>query len=294
MEKIAGTWIGRFSERFIYNAARFLGGLLGQEGAYMVDVMSGLKKFGACLGRYWKFTPNGSDHDDWPPPDPDALEDAENWRIRDFADCMIDEDGSPAKDPLGNILDAIYQLGGVDGGIPWVKSWEAPWNGDCPLPDENEEVLGGHSICFLGYDELKGVIYFRNSWTILWGNRGDGSCPLDSVLVFRDHLGGCEFYRAVDAESHICPEGQHWGPDVGACVDDGSGPKPSDTCEEIYEEEMPECLALTDFFSMIICAVQKIVNYYLCAFGIKYKVTKRYTGKGKTRKLTLTFQKASK
>ena len=286
MEKIADTWVGQFSERFIYNAARFLGGLLGQEGAYMVDVMNGLKQFGACLSKFWKFIANGPDKDDWPPSD-QALVDAKNWRIQNFADCMIDEDGSPAKDPIGNILDTIYQLGGIDGGIPWVQSWMTPWNGDCPLPKSNDEVAGGHSICFVGYDELQGRFFFRNSWSKLWGNRGDGSCPLDSILVFRDSLGGCEMYRAVDAESHICPDGEHWDDLTEQCIPDAPEPEPTDC----YSQDLKcqeAAMKKTDFWAMFWAKLWCMESFFVCALGLDKIRTMINKALGKKMSMTKT------
>lgn len=46
--------------------------------------------------------------------------------------------------------------------------------GNVPYPANPNEVLGGHAICVVGYDENTQKIKFKNSWTTSWGNNGYG------------------------------------------------------------------------------------------------------------------------
>lgn len=54
--------------------------------------------------------------------------------------------------------------------------------GHVPLPAAHEEVLGGHVILAVGYDDAKRQILFRNSWGPKWGDGGYGTIPYDYVL----------------------------------------------------------------------------------------------------------------
>ena len=285
-ERLSDTFDEDKSQRMIYNDARNRGGLLDSEGAYMIDVMQALVEDGVCRSHYWPYEAN---HDNsWPPPNPDAAIDARNWQVGWFADCAKEED------PIEAIKQAIFQLGAVDVGTPWPKSWELPWNGDCPLPDANEEILGGHSWVIIGWDDLKGRFIARNSWGSYWGNQGDFTFPYESLRVFAENMGGYEAYKAQDSTSIPCPEGQHY--DGTNCVPDGENPNPPEPndCKKQFMTCITPAMDITDFFKMVVAGVLCIINFWACSFGIKYKMTKKYTGKGKTRKLTLTFQKATK
>ena len=44
--------------------------------------------------------------------------------------------------------------------------------GIIPMPKSNEQMLGGHAICAVGYNDTKNAFYCRNSWGIRWGIKG--------------------------------------------------------------------------------------------------------------------------
>jgi hypothetical protein len=301
-ERIAGSFQEDISQRMIYNDARKRGGLLGQEGAYMIDVMQALLEDGVCRSHYWPYVAQGSDKDEWPPPNPDALMDAENWKIKDFADCMKDEDGSPAKDPVYNVQAAIYfegkpveVRGPCDSGTPWTKSWVDNWyTGNMPVPPDNDPLEGGHSWDIIGWKtDSKGKVTFigQNSWgkTNLMG--GYFEVPAETLTCRNwQSNGGCEIYRTIDAESHICPDGQHWDEDQGKCVDDSGGPEPTN-CEDQYMNNIQVCqeLGMGNIWNWIICVVNAVITYYLCKFGLQYKVsTKKSLTSKKKKTLTVT------
>jgi hypothetical protein len=270
-ERISGTFQEDISRRMIYNDARKRGGLLGQEGAYMIDVMNALVEDGVCREHYWPYVAEGPDKDDWPPPNPDALVDAKNWRVQSFADCMKDEDGSPAKDPVMNIKLALYfeqkplqvvVYGAVDTGTPWTRSWMDAWaSGKMPLPSDNDRLVGGHSWDIIGWDDTKGVFIGQNSWGESNGMGGFFEFPY-ATLTCRNWQknGGCEIYKTVDAPSHLCSEGQHYDVDQGTCVDDGGpGPQPDKSCLEKFQEAVAAASSIQDaidaFSALINCVL---------------------------------------
>jgi C1A family cysteine protease len=45
-------------------------------------------------------------------------------------------------------------------------------NGMMPMPKPSEQVLGGHAVLAVGYDNAKQVFIVRNSWGSTWGDKG--------------------------------------------------------------------------------------------------------------------------
>jgi C1A family cysteine protease len=45
-------------------------------------------------------------------------------------------------------------------------------DGVMPEPKPGEQVLGGHAVLAVGYDDAKKVLIIRNSWSEKWGDKG--------------------------------------------------------------------------------------------------------------------------
>jgi len=45
-------------------------------------------------------------------------------------------------------------------------------NGMLSMPGPTEQMLGGHAVLIVGYDDARGVFIVRNSWGADWGDRG--------------------------------------------------------------------------------------------------------------------------
>lgn len=45
-------------------------------------------------------------------------------------------------------------------------------DGKMPIPDESENILGGHAVLAVGYDDNAQVLIVRNSWGEKWGDHG--------------------------------------------------------------------------------------------------------------------------
>ncbi|MDR3540411.1 MAG: C1 family peptidase [Desulfosporosinus sp.] len=59
--------------------------------------------------------------------------------------------------------------------------------GMIPEPHKHsEELLGGHAICLVGYDDEKKTFILRNSWGDDWGVKGYGFLPY--AYIEKDHL----------------------------------------------------------------------------------------------------------
>jgi hypothetical protein len=291
-ETLSETYQDSPAPRFAYNNARYRGGLLGQEGAYMIDVLDGLLEDGMCREQYMPYVAEGADKDDWPPKNPDAVVDAKNWRVKNFYDCMKDPDGSPAKDPVANLKQAIYQFGAVDMGTPWTQSWMDNWlSGNMPIPPDNDALLGGHSWVTYGWDDSTSRFKARNSWGVANAMKGDFTYPYATLTCKNwKQNDGCEAYKAEDDTSILCPVGQHYDMELQQCVDDGASPNPPN-CEENYQACVMDAMQETNVWNMIIKVVTCVVNYYMCALGYEYKVTsKRSLTAKKKKQITITVK----
>jgi C1A family cysteine protease len=50
-------------------------------------------------------------------------------------------------------------------------------SGDVPLPSQGEQVLGGHAVLAVGYDDSKQRFIVMNSWGTGWGKKGFFTMP---------------------------------------------------------------------------------------------------------------------
>lgn len=77
------------------------------------------------------------------------------------------------------------------GGTPFVagftvfESFESDavaHTGIVPMPGTNEQILGGHAILVVGYDDAARHFIVRNSWGTSWGDQGYFYIPYDYLL----------------------------------------------------------------------------------------------------------------
>jgi len=54
--------------------------------------------------------------------------------------------------------------------------------GDVPMPRGGEELIGGHAVTAVGYDDDRGRFLARNSWGRGWGRGGYFTMPYDYLL----------------------------------------------------------------------------------------------------------------
>lgn len=75
---------------------------------------------------------------------------------------------------LGDYLDCLASGSPFVVGITVFESFESDAvaaNGKVPMPAANENSLGGHAICVVGY-QADGSFIVRNSWSADWGDKG--------------------------------------------------------------------------------------------------------------------------
>lgn len=62
------------------------------------------------------------------------------------------------------------------------ESHEVAASGDVPMPSPGEQVLGGHAVMIVGYDDTRQRFIVRNSWGPGWGQAGYFTMPYGYVL----------------------------------------------------------------------------------------------------------------
>lgn len=55
-------------------------------------------------------------------------------------------------------------------------------NGKLNMPKKNEQVMGGHAVLIVGYDDKSSRFIARNSWGAGWGQKGYFTMPYDYLL----------------------------------------------------------------------------------------------------------------
>jgi C1A family cysteine protease len=62
------------------------------------------------------------------------------------------------------------------------ESVEVAKTGVVPLPLKTENILGGHAVTIVGYDDLTKKFIIRNSWGTTWGDKGYCYFPYEMIL----------------------------------------------------------------------------------------------------------------
>ena len=85
------------------------------------------------------------------------------------------------------VLGALHQMQGcLASGYPFVfgfsvyESFMSPTvakTGEVPLPPRGEQLIGGHAVLAVGYDDKTQRFIVRNSWGTGWGKRGYCTMP---------------------------------------------------------------------------------------------------------------------
>lgn len=158
----------RISARYIYYAAREVAGTTGTDsGATIRDGIRVLATKGAVEEDIWPYVPG-----QFAAKPPAAVATAKRYRI---ADARLVKD-------LDGIKRALAENGPVVTGITVYQSamsTEAAKTGVIPMPEKGAQMIGGHAIVIVGFDDHKKLFKFANSWGASWGRHGFGYLPYD-------------------------------------------------------------------------------------------------------------------
>lgn len=153
----------RVSRLFIYYQERLIEGTINQDsGAYIRDGIRSCSTWGAPLETLWPYNISRFAVR----PSAQAYADALNRRVTGYKRC---QNFTAVKSALATGTPVIV-------GFDVYESFESDTvarTGVMPYPNVNtEQLLGGHAVCLVGYDDTHNWFIARNSWGTGWGDRG--------------------------------------------------------------------------------------------------------------------------
>lgn len=166
------------SRLFIYYNERAIeGDVYTDGGAQIHDGIKTIGTLGACAETEWPYNIN-------------------EFKIKPPLNCYTDAKKDIIKDYLSiQNLDEIKQC--LASGYPVVfgmtvyesfESQKVATTGIVPMPKENEQVVGGHCMALVGYDDVKKVFIDRNSWGNSWGLSGYCEIPYAYIEKYADDM----------------------------------------------------------------------------------------------------------
>ena len=161
------------SRLFLYYNERVLDNdVYSDAGSTLSEGINALKKYGLCLETEWPYN-------------------ISLYRTLPSINCYTDAykyRGITANQVSQNLTSFKQCLAS---GFPFVfgftvyssfESEEVAQTGIVPMPDtENEQVLGGHAVVAVGYDDETQCFIVRNSWGTNWGDNGYFYMPYDYI-----------------------------------------------------------------------------------------------------------------
>jgi C1A family cysteine protease len=178
------------SRLFLYKVTRNMLHWTGDTGAFLRTTMGALVLFGVPPEEYWPYAI--ADFDKEPPAFCYAF--AQNYQAISY--YRLDPPGTATNVLLTRIKTNLA------GGLPSMFGFtvyssisQAAPSGKIPYPTSGEQIVGGHAIVAVGYDdkmkikntnpgavETTGALLIRNSWGTGWGSSGYGWLPYDYVV----------------------------------------------------------------------------------------------------------------
>ena len=145
------------SRLFIYYNERLVEGSVNQDaGAMIRDGIRVMAKVGVCPESVWKY-------DDGPDffkqqPDSKSYEIAQKCRVMGYA--RVAQDLSQFKSCLKNGYPFVFGFAVLSS----FQTEEVARTGKMVMPQANDQQLGGHAVCAVGYDDFQQCFIVRNSW----------------------------------------------------------------------------------------------------------------------------------
>lgn len=177
------------SARQIYYATRQLEGTTGMDaGAQIKDAIDVLSKQGAVEESVWPYKPG-----EYGAKPPKAVATATRWRITQVRLLK----------GLDEIKSALATDGPVVAGIEVYQeamSPESAKTGVFQLPGKGSQLVGGHAIVLVAYDDQKKQFKFANDWGTGWGDRGYGYL---SEQYIKEHSSECWSFKNVSRSSQL-------------------------------------------------------------------------------------------
>ncbi|MDD1749461.1 MAG: cysteine protease [Methanothrix sp.] len=187
------------SRLFLYKTTRNMLHWTGDTGAFLRTTMGAMRIFGVPPEEYWQYNPfdtvpvfNTPMYDTEPPAFCYSF--AQNFKSITY--YRLDSAGTSPNALLDRIK--AYLVAGLPsmfGFTVFSSIDQADATGKIPFPTAGEDILGGHAVDAIGYDDnmkiqntnpkgatTTGALLIRNSWGTGWGSLGYGWLPYEYVL----------------------------------------------------------------------------------------------------------------
>ncbi|MGB6604592.1 MAG: C1 family peptidase [Steroidobacteraceae bacterium] len=189
------------SRQFLYSDCKQHDGDPTGEGTWVGVAMPCLVSDGCCDEAAWPYvmTPVPGNEGQGPPP-PQAVAQAGQYKVPSFKQI--------APTSIPDIKSALAGDRCVAFSIPVFNSWylndEVTRTGEIINPIPGEADVGGHAMCFVGYEDLPGDsgqgggrFYVRNSWDAQWGTQSVLGTPGYGTIPYSYISGYCTEAYAI-------------------------------------------------------------------------------------------------
>ena len=162
------------SRLFIYYNERAMEGTIQQDsGAQIRDGIKSVGTLGAPPETDWPYV---IDRFKQRPPLP-AYRDAKHDVVSSYS--RVAQDLTQMRGCLASGFPFVFGFTVYDS----FESQQVADTGAVPMPGQDEQVVGGHAVVAVGYDDQKRQFIVRNSWSTDWGQNGYCLMPYEYLLT---------------------------------------------------------------------------------------------------------------
>lgn len=169
------------SRLFIYYNERAMEGHTSYDsGAQIRDGIKVMANLGVCPETEWPYDDTPAEYDGGP--FPPGSRDAEQPPKQCYADALNSRVTTyrrvtPSTDQMRGCLAAGYPFVFGFSVYASFESQEVAKTGVVPMPQPGEQLLGGHAVVAVGYNDAAQTFTVRNSWGANWGQSGYFTMP---------------------------------------------------------------------------------------------------------------------
>jgi C1A family cysteine protease len=162
------------SRLFVYYNERSIEGTINQDaGAQISDGVKTLQDLGICMESAWPY----KTYRFKVKPSAKAFADAAARKIITYARVSRDNGMVDVKQVLASGYPVVFGFTVYDG----FESEKVAKTGVLNMPAKTEQVVGGHAVMMVGYDDATQRVIVRNSWGPDWGQKGYFTMPYEYV-----------------------------------------------------------------------------------------------------------------